>query len=457
MDRKIGTGTKLFYGLGSFGYGSIGQTMGSFLMFFGTGVLEIPGILMGIALAASTLWDATTDPFVGHFSDNTKSRLFGKRHGWILFGCIAVAITNLLIWSISPLWPVLTKFFVLLGLLLVYETFCTVYSTPYGALGLDLSKSYNERTAVQGYKTIFSFLSLLVPSLLMGVFLSPNKTTGMNSSNTGYQNIAIITSSLCIICGLIAFTGTFKHKTLDKKDMPPGFNNKNIFADFFGIIGQKNVARLIAGYAVSLGAGAFLTSLGMHVFTYTFQFSANQISTIMVCLIGGIVLGQPFWFWISRKTDKINALLCALATILTGMAVFSIVIVFRNCVSLNTTLLLTAVTIFVCGAGTGCLYSLPISMYADCIFLNRQKTGIDKTAKSAGFLTFCTKISNAVIMFIIGLSLDLVGFIGNKPVQSVSTQNWLGWLLIAGVVCASVTAMFIYSKYSYSKKDFICK
>jgi len=77
------TKTKILYGTGAFGYGSIGQTVGSFLMFFGTGVLGIPGTLMGIAVAVSTVWDASTDPIVGHWSDRVKSRRFGKRHGFI--------------------------------------------------------------------------------------------------------------------------------------------------------------------------------------------------------------------------------------------------------------------------------------------------------------------------------------------------------------------------------------
>jgi len=96
------------------------------------------------------------------------------------------------------------------------------------------------------------------------------------------------------------------------------------------------------------------------------------------------------------------------------------------------------------------LYSLPISMFADCI----HKESRENTASSAGFLTFCTKISNAFIMFIVGVSLDLIGFRGGESMQTVAVQNWLGWVLIIGVVTASVVAIFIYSGYSYSKKDF---
>jgi len=271
----------------------------------------------------------------------------------------------------------------------------------------------------------------------------------------GYVSIAAVTSTLCIVCAVICFIGTYKHKTIGAVPSPhPSPGIRSIFEEFFGIIKQKNVGRLIAGYAISLSAGAFLTSLGLHVFTYTFGFSTLQIPIIMICLIGGIILGQPLWYFISRRTDKITALLCALGMLLVCMVLFAAVLITRGSVPLNASLVLICFTIFMSGVGTGCLYSLPISMYADCIALRKQQTGIDNTGKSAGFLTFCTKISNAFILFVIGVSLDIIGFNGALSTQSTSVQNWLGWLLISGVVVASTTAMFIYSKYSYTKSDF---
>jgi Na+/melibiose symporter-like transporter len=453
MDRKVKSHTKLWYGLGAFGYGSIGQTMGSFLMFFGTAILGIPGVLMGLAVGLGTIVDASTDPFVGHMSDNTRSKKFGKRHGYILFACIAVAVTNFMIWSISPAWSTMTKFLMLTMLLLIIETFNTFYSTPYSALGLDLAKTYDERTAIQGYKTVFQFLSLLVPYILMTLFLTPTDYVTLHAGISGYQKIALFTSGLCIICGVICFTGTYTKRPL-ATEATPRANIREIFVDFFAIIKQKNIGLLILGYAISLTAGAFITSLGLHVFTYTFSFSTIEIPIIMMCLIGGIILGQPLWFAISRKTDKVTALITALGVVIVAIMVFAAVMTFRNAIYPSQVLPLVCLTMLLAGMGTGCLYSLPISMYADMVDLQNKKTGTDKTAKATGFLTFCTKISNALIMFIIGLSLDLIGFRGGNKVQSIATQNWLGWLLIAGVSVACVTAIFIYSKYSYSKDDF---
>jgi Na+/melibiose symporter-like transporter len=455
--KPLPSQTKLLYGIGAFGYGSVGQTMNSFLMFFGTGILGIPGALMGVAVGLSTIWDATTDPFVGYFSDKSKNSRWGKRHGFIFFGCIAVALSNILIWTISPTLSTGVKFTLLIVLLLVYETFCTIYSTPYQALGLDISKTYEDRTAVQGYRTTFGFLSLLVPSILMTIFLSPTRYATATASSRGYIEIALFTGALCLACGLICFFGTYKQRgqvTKDDNQPAPNIHGvRTILTEFFSIVRQKNVGRLILGYAISLCAAAFITSLGLHIFTYTFQFSTLEIPIIMVSLIVGIIGGQPLWFFVSKRTDKIFALMTALVVVISGILVFSIVLMFRNMVG-DAVLPLVALTILVCGVGTGCLYSMPISMFADCIELETKRTGVDKTAISMGFATFCTKINNAFIMFVIGLSLDLIGFVGGMATQSLSVQNWLGWLLVCGVIVSCVCALFVYSGYTYSKKDF---
>jgi len=452
-SAPLSTKTKVLYGMGAFGYGSVGQTLGSFLMFFGTGILGIPGALMGLAIALSTVWDATTDPFVGYFSDRTKSRRFGKRHGFLLVGCLGVAAFNLVLWTISPTLPLWTKFSLILGVLLILETFNTTYSTPYQALGLDLSKNYQDRTAVQGYRTTFSFMALLVPSVLMSIFLAPGRYGDIWSSSQGYVHIALVTSTLCVICGLIAFVGTYKHRPVNIAVQEKS-SSRSIFSDFFSVFRQKNVSRLIVGYAISLSAGAFITTLGLHIFTYTFLFSTLEIPFIMLSLILGIILGQPIWYFFSRRTDKVNALLTALGVVLMGMVFFSIILAVRNEINPAFLLPIVCITIFVCGLGTGCLYSLPMSMFADCVEIEKQRTGVDKTAISAGFLTFCMKISNAFIMFLIGVTLDLIGFRGNLATQSMSVQNWLGWVLIIGVVTSCTIAMFVYKGYSYNRKDF---
>lgn len=98
--KKNQTKTKLAYGVGNLGYGTISQTMSNFIMFFGTSVLGISGTLVGIAVAISAFWDGLSDPIVGYVSDRFKSKIFGRRLGYMLVATFGMAIFNVLIWSI---------------------------------------------------------------------------------------------------------------------------------------------------------------------------------------------------------------------------------------------------------------------------------------------------------------------------------------------------------------------
>ena len=92
--RKIPILDKIGYGSGNFTIGIANQVIGIYLIFYCTAILNIPGSLVGLALSLSIIWDAITDSLMGYFSDMTKSKLFGRRHQYILIGVIGLALSN---------------------------------------------------------------------------------------------------------------------------------------------------------------------------------------------------------------------------------------------------------------------------------------------------------------------------------------------------------------------------
>lgn len=426
---------KLTYGVGAFGYGSVNQMLGNYLMFFGTGVLGLSGTLMGLAMAISTVWDAVTDPIVGALSDNCRSRL-GQRHGFMLVGCLVVAALNLGIWHINPTWSTTVKFLVLLLALLAIETFNTVYSTPYSALGFDLCQTYHARTQIQGYKTVFQSASLMVPSILMGIVLPPQQYVTINSTTDGYQIIAVITSCLCVITGLVTIWGTRRFRTTP----PVRTARPSLVKAFLAILHDRNNVFLIIAYAVALSCSALITTMGMHIFTYTFCFSSLQIPVVMGCLVVGIMLGQPLWCRVSLRLGKKDTVRVALCVVLVGVVVFAFILLFRGAFSSGLRLTLVASDILVISAGVGCIYSLPVSMFADNI-----ATG--STAMATGFLTFCTKATNAGVTLLVGVILDAIGFQTGVATQALNVGTALGWVLVGGVTLAVVVSSILFGKY----------
>ncbi|MBS7401458.1 MAG: MFS transporter [Eubacteriales bacterium] len=436
---KVSRTDKLFYGVGAFGYGSVNQTLNNFLMFFGTGVLGLSGTLMGLAIAISTVWDAVTDPLVGAMSDNFRGRL-GKRHTFMLVGCVMVAVINLMIWHINPAWGETRKFLTLLIGLLLIETFNTVYSTPYSALGFDMCQTYHERTSIQSYKTVFQSAALLVPSVLMALVLNPKAVATMHTASSGYHVIATITSTLCIITALITILGTFRYRLTGNIATAQPARKVSFLKEFFAILDERNRVCLITAYAVALSCSAFLTTLGMHVFTYTFHFTTWQISLVLGCLVAGVIGGQPLWCRVSAHFGKKRTVQTALWVVLCGVVIFAGLLTMRIYLPRAATLLILACDICLIAVGVGCIYSLPISMFADNIQL-------DNTAMATGFLTFCTKCTNAIVTFIVGLLLDLIGFQSGVATQTWQVSTALGWLLVGGVTVAGLGAWFLFGKY----------
>lgn len=466
--------TKLFYGVGNLGYGSMGQTVSSFIMFFATSVLGLPGALVGVTIAITSLWDGLSDPLIGYFSDKTRSKFFGRRLGHMLFASFALAINNVLLWSC----PVSNKQWVmviwLLSFLLLQETFNTFFATPYSALCIDIAPDYNDQTKMQGFKTVFYIMGLILPSLLMYVFM-PSADVGSQGqfNRQGYVNIAMVNSALALLCGLCTIFGTMKRvrsmpnydkelseesdreigegKAKKHKQKNDGF--ERILSGYVETFKKKDFRVVMLGYSVSLIATVFITSVGMHLFTFCYHFSSFQISTLMICLFGGAILSQALWVNIVKKYDKKQTLIFALSVLLFGIALTSVTFLFRVYCTSDYIFWFVLPCLFICGIGSGALYSLPHSMYADVVTMEQYRTGENNAGRYTGYYTFTYNFSNSVALLFIGLLLDLVKFDSSQPVQALAVQTGLGRIVFFGSAISLTIAIIIFSSYSIKRSD----
>ncbi|MBO4412858.1 MAG: MFS transporter [Clostridia bacterium] len=437
---------KFFYGFGSLGYATVAQTLSNFIMFFGTSVLGISGSLMGLAVSIGVLWDAVSDPILGHFSDKTTSAM-GKRHPYLIVGTLGMCAVNLLIWLVPQASPEIVKFIWILFSLLLVQTFCTFFSTPYLALGFDITKDPNQQTSLQSFKTVFYLLGMMLPSVFMFVFMpSKNSQMGQFLIN-GYVNIAYVSSIICLVCGLVTIFGTFKFGVCCKvKTEKNKTKLTSVFSDFFTLLKKKEYRYIILGYSVSLIASTALTAAGLHMFTYSFHFSSKELSFVMASLILAAIFSQVVWNILSKKRGKKQTLIFGLCIGILGIVLIWFLFMIRNLFPTNVLLYLTIPLIVISGFGTGVLYALPISIFCDVLAKDEEMKQNDKTATYAGIMTLSNKLSDAFALFFIGLMLDFVKFDSSSPVQSNSVQAGLGYIVILGVAISLTLSIYFYKK-----------
>lgn len=446
MKNKLTIKEKILYGFGDLGYATVAQTLSNFIMFFGTSVLGVSGTLMGIAISVGVLWDAISDPLLGYISDNTYSSM-GKRHPYILIGTLGMCAINLIIWLVPPSSPEIVKFLWILLSLLLVQTFCTFFSTPYLALGLEMTKDPHEQTSLQSYKTIFSLLGMMLPSVFMFLFMPSGNSSQGQLNIAGYVDIAYVSSLTCLICGLITFFGTLKHGVCCKMDYPMKKEKfSSVFNDFFNMLKKKNYRNIILGYSVSLIASSILTASGIHMFTYCFHFNSQQISIAMVALIFGAIFSQFYWTKKSVKNGKKSTLIHGLCIGTLGILLIWVIFMLRDLFATTVLFFITLPLVAFAGFGTGVLYTLPISIFSDILASDKDLIGKDKTATYSGIMTLSNKMANAFSLFLIGVVLDLIKFNAAYPVQPASVQLGLGNMVIFGVALSLVLSIYFYKK-----------
>jgi len=453
---SVNMSNKLFYGIGDFGFNMVINTLGSFMMYYGTTVNGVPGTLMGLAIAISMVWDAITDPIAGHLSDRFRSTLFGRRHGFMLVAVFGIAFANVLLWSMPQTFPIWGKFFWILAFIMFLRTFSTMYQTPAAALGVEITKNINERTQIQSIRAIFLIIAIIVPVILMGIF---EKKYGLENP-TIYKNMAYINGCLCLVAGLIAVIGTYSYLPRLRGDIKDDgkkekFSFKEIIRNFIEALKNNNIRSIIGGFTTSMMSIVFLSSLMIHVLKFTFMIS--NIFVLMGAVFVMTILSQPLWIVISKKFDKKTALFTGLITALSGTAVLMIILIFRKpLIESNGIFIALLPVLSVMGAGAGAMYSMPLSMLGDTIAYMSSGKGDEKTATYTGYTTLANKLSQSVTLLFIGIMLDIIGFEeGNAVSQPESVRWWLGFMLLFGIGIALIGGILFYRQYSLKKEDIL--
>ncbi len=201
----------------------IKNIIGKYMFFFYTTTLAIPPIWIAFGQPLVKLLDVVTDPLVGEWSDRTRSKM-GKRRPWILFGSIALGIIFPMAWmpTVIMFWdpmPTVVSIFVyfLIFKLLYYVTH-TIAVVPYYALGAELSRDYQERTRIVGWRHLIGVPMTVVATLPFVLATNPeifpDEVTGMAVVMCGVGVIIIAT-------GLITTFGTRERVETDpKKPLP---------------------------------------------------------------------------------------------------------------------------------------------------------------------------------------------------------------------------------------------
>ncbi len=433
MEQKVRLTQKLGYGVGAIAYALPYQIMASFFLFFVTSILHVPPTVAGAIVAISVFWDAITDPWIGALSDRTRSDRFGRRHQFLLLGGIGTAIGSWFLWSISPEMGMTQKIILLLLAVLFTKTMNTFYGAPYYALGGTISKDYDVRSSLQGWRAAFHVIGMilaLVGTQILFFRSTPDFPRGQLNP-AAYPKIGLAVAVITVLIAVMAYMMIPKDHGNGSAQKAPGALKMVKSA-----LANKSFRAILLVIFVIEASFQIMVSLGTHVNTFTYHLTGPQMGILGLSLLGMSVVSQPFWVFMCRKFEKRTALIVGMVFGLIGFVGMPWAHVGFGWLPIDapSTLLTLSLFSMVAGIGNGAFMSIPFSMVADSADEGQLDTDHQQEGLYFGLYTFAYKLGISVSVFIGGILLDMIGFVSDVKEQTAETAYQLAiaptWLLM---------------------------
>ncbi|MFT4519891.1 MAG: GPH family glycoside/pentoside/hexuronide:cation symporter [Halioglobus sp.] len=288
-------GTKLVYGFGSVAYGIKNNGFDYFLLLFYSQVIGLDARLVGLAITTALVVDAISDPIVGYWSDNLRSR-WGRRHPFMYASAIPVALSYYLLWSPPLDWSQASLFWYLLVMAVFIRTFITLYETPSSALAPEITDDYVQRSSLLSFRYYFGWTGGNTMSVLMFFFLFPALVTATIADGRfnpeSYSLYGVVASVLIFISIIVSSLGT--HSYIPKlRAAPPKrkLSLRDILREVVETLTDRSFFVLF--FAALLGAvGTGLSAaLAFYFYTYFWDFSSVQTGMLMLATFIAAFIG----------------------------------------------------------------------------------------------------------------------------------------------------------------------
>jgi GPH family glycoside/pentoside/hexuronide:cation symporter len=376
--------------------------------------LGLSAFWLGVILIIPRLWDAVSDPIIGHLSDNTRTR-WGRRRPYLLVGGILVAAFFVLMWWV-PKGELIRSYFptdagfqafqlvYILVSLLLFFTACTIFEIPHGALGMEMTSDYHERTRLFSAKSfVGNLFAMSTPWLFALANMEVFRGTGGNEAD-GMRYVSILVAAILIPLSFWWFFSLrepgFKRVVKQKKtpfwkDMKHVAQNRNF------ILLTLTIFTLAMGFN-------FVNLLGSYIPIF-YVFGGDKVAGAYLLGINGTVwaiTGLLAVFplnIISPKIGKRNTLVVAISLMV--LAQFSKIV----CYNPNYPYLIIIPTILL-SIGMLFFFTLGASMVGDICDEDDLKTGTRTEGSFYSIFWWFIKLGTALASFVAGSLIVLTMF-----------------------------------------------
>ena len=458
---RLSLKAKIIYALGEMPGSHMNSAIGMSLALYYNQILGVAASTISIGMGLALLIDAISDPLVGSYSDNFKSKL-GRRHP--LMYAAAVPLGSFVALLFSPPsdlseWALIAWLFTFL--ILTRLTF-TFFSVPWSAMTAELTDSYSERSVIVGWRQIVGYsLGALYGYVIFTFLFSKSEAFPqgqLNPENYVFYGplVGVLITMWCLIT--THFTRDqiqYFYQNTETKTFTLSYLVRSIRS----ALTNRNFALLLSGSLINFGVLGVLGFFDMYVNTYFWELTGEDIGVIVAFYPIGPIVAVLLVMNFQGQFEKHHALGFALV----GGMIMSMVGVTARLSGLfpeyESPFFLPAITtIATINAFFAALTAVMfVSMIADLVDDQELKTGQRQEGVFAAGVAFSTKAVGSLGVIIGGFLLE---FFIKFPVgqgQAEISEDILFRLAITDAIIVNsflLIPAYLISKYSLTRERF---
>ena len=425
LKRKLAFASADIFGGGSF------NIINFLYAYFLARTVSIDPIHIGIIVLVARIWDAITDPLMGHISDRTNSKL-GKRRVYLVFASPFILISMYFLFFPYAFSTYSLRVVAALLSYLVFSTVQTSVMIPYYSLSSEISRDYQKRAVFNSYRLGFSIFSSIlcvaVPGIIVGLF---------ETEATGYQvmslTFGLVFALSVLITGLFAReeikTSPVKNK-LDVKEMvkPLGLRP---FRQYLGMF-------LVLQMSMAIMSGLFFFYVDFYIVKdQTFLGNSSMVGMISAALMFSMqIVALPIYLKMIEKKGKTFAYrFGSYLWIVTALVIF---LIPANVNPLILYLIAALMGLGISGPGL-----VPHTMYGDVVDAGQLKFKNRLDGQMSGFTNFINKIAQGLGLAFVMFLLGIANFKENPLVGEAIREQPESALLMIKIIMALTPLVFM--------------
>jgi GPH family glycoside/pentoside/hexuronide:cation symporter len=297
--EKLSFSIKTLYGSGALVETVINTVLTAYHFFYLTAICGMSGSLAGLSAFIGLAVDAFVDPFVGSLSDRTRSR-FGRRHPFMIFSAIPIAITFGLLFSIPPFFSGQALFLYSTGILLCMRFGLSSFVIPYMAMGGELTDDFHERSVVVAYRHAFGIIAGFVPLMIgLPLFLKGDNVY----LRAAYMPYAWSCACIVLFGAAVSIFGTLKER--HRLHQPAeGTTGHNFFLEVAEVFRNSSFRILFFALVIFFVAQGMAGVLALSAGLFFWKLNTQTLFLLQIAVPFGSAVGIPIILALAQRFEK---------------------------------------------------------------------------------------------------------------------------------------------------------